>query len=154
MIAGQHGAVTAPRAPPCCLTFPASAKSAAMMTSDEMRDCLELMGWSLRELARRLETDDGTVRQMGRGSRPIADNLAAWLRLFGAMHRALTPAQREAARAIGVDQGRFVRHPRGFRPLDDEEAVLLQTLAALHAAMPLPVGWAEGRRRQQQPGVA
>ncbi|MBX9594005.1 MAG: hypothetical protein K2X46_06555 [Roseomonas sp.] len=111
------------------------------MTPDEIARCLDALPWSRREVARRLGVDDAALRKMARGARPVAENLAAWLRLLAALHGTLTPEQREIARAIGCDEGRFVRHPRGVRPLDDEEAALLETLAALHAALPLPVGW-------------
>jgi len=111
------------------------------MSPDEIARCLDALPWSRREVARRLGMNDAALRRMARGSRPVADNLAAWLRLLAALHGALTPELREIARAVGCDEGRFVRHPRGVRPLDDEEAALLETLAALHAALPVPLRW-------------
>lgn len=117
------------------------------MTPDEITRCLDALPWSRREVARRLGMDDAALRRMARGSRPVADNLAAWLRLLAALHGALTPELREIARTVGCDEGRFVRHPRGVRPLNDEEAALLETLAALHAALPLPLGWQDAAAR-------
>lgn len=121
------------------------------MDPDELARCLDALPWSRRELARRLGCDDATLRRMARGARPVADNLAAWLRLLAALHAALPANLREVAKAIGCDRGRFVRRPRGMRPLDGEEAALLETLAALHAAVPLPIGWQLGRADADAP---
>ena len=133
-------------APWCCGFGFWAAQSAAMsMTPTRMRECLAVLDWPLRELARRLRCDDGSIRQMGKGRRPIASNLEAWLEDLAAVHTALSPELREIARHMGCDRGVFVRHPRGTRPLTDEEAALLQAVAAVHAAKPLPAGWDEGR---------
>ena len=78
--------------------------------------------WSARELARRLDTDDGAVRQMVRGKRPIGAELAAWLERIAATWSTLPPELQEAGRLMGCDRGRFVRRPVNFRPLSDAEA--------------------------------
>jgi hypothetical protein len=130
----------------CCGRAIWQANSAFMsMTPTRMRECLGVLGWPLRELARRLRCDDGTIRQMGSGKRPVNDNLGAWLEMLSALHAALSPELREIARQLECDRGKFVRRPRGIRPLTDEEAALLETLATIHAAVPVPVGWEAGR---------
>lgn len=129
----------------CGWDFWAAQSDAMSMTPTRMRECLAVLGWPLRELARRLRCDDGTVRQMGRGRRLIGSNLETWLEDLAAAHAPLSPELREIARHMGCDRGVFVRHPRGTRPLTDEEAALLRAVAAAHAAAPLPAGWEEGR---------
>jgi transcriptional regulator with XRE-family HTH domain len=108
------------------------------MSPTRLRECISLPGWSLRELARRLGMDDGSVRQMGSGKRPIHDAVGEWLERVEAAWLPLSEDLREAARGMGCDRGKFVRHPRGFRPLTDEEAVQLERLAAFHEATPAP----------------
>lgn len=49
-----------------------------------MRFVLKAIGWSPTELAMRIHTDEGSVRQMLRGSRPCPDVLAEWLELVAA----------------------------------------------------------------------
>ena len=111
------------------------------MTPDRLRECIALPGWSLRELARRLDTDDGAVRQMARGKRPIGAELAAWLERIAATWSTLPPDLQEAGRLMGCDRGRFVRRPVNFRPLSDAEAAQLEAVAAFHLQAPLPDGW-------------
>lgn len=129
----------------CGLSFWAAQSAVMSMTPTRMRECLAVLGWPLRELARRLRCDDGSIRQMGKGRRPIASNLETWLEDLAAVHAPLSPELREIARHMGCDRGVFVRHPRGTRPLTDEDAALLRAVAAVHAAKPLPTGWDEGR---------
>jgi hypothetical protein len=125
------------------------------MTPTRLRECLDVLEWTLRELARRLKCDSGTIRQMGTGKRPVHESLAAWLEMLAAVHGTLSPELRDIARQLGCDQGRFVRYPRGMRPLTDEEAALLETLATIHAALPEPVGWESGRHRPgESPGTS
>ena len=120
------------------------------MNATRLRECLEAPGWSLRELARRLSCDDGTVRQMATDKRPVPDNLAAWLELVHAVWGVLTPELCDIARRMECDRGTFIRRPRGTRPLADGEAALLEALAAFQAAFPTPVGWSSGQRSQMQ----
>jgi hypothetical protein len=49
------------------------------MSKDRMHWCLHAIGWSLQELAWRVHTHESSIRQMGRGKRPIPDVLAIWL---------------------------------------------------------------------------
>jgi transcriptional regulator with XRE-family HTH domain len=49
------------------------------MTPDEFRNALADIGWSQKELARRLDSNESNIRQMARGYRPIPDVLATWL---------------------------------------------------------------------------
>lgn len=49
------------------------------MTPDRLRDCLALLGWTQRGLARILSRGDGTVRQWARGAVRVPDDVAAWL---------------------------------------------------------------------------
>jgi len=46
--------------------------------------CVRAIGWSLNEVGRRIHTDEGSVRQMGRGRRLIPDTLAIWLEMLAA----------------------------------------------------------------------
>lgn len=50
------------------------------MTPDEFRLALDLIGWTGRELGRRLgHKSPSYVSQMARGLRPVPDGLGAWL---------------------------------------------------------------------------
>jgi ribosome-binding protein aMBF1 (putative translation factor) len=50
------------------------------MTADELRKCLGVLGWSQRELARRLQKHHSTVRKWARAERMIPQHVAEWLR--------------------------------------------------------------------------
>lgn len=108
------------------------------MTPTRLRECIALPGWSLRELARRLAMDDGSVRQMGSGKREIPDNLAGWLELVHRVWAELSPDLREAALRMGCGRGIYVRRPVNFRPLTDSEAAQLEAVAAFHRSHPEP----------------
>lgn len=139
----------APRA--CWLIKLPAISNAMTMTPTRLRECISLPGWSLRELARRLDIDDGSTRQMARGKRPIGDNLAVWLELVHGAWAALPPDLREGAALMGCDQGKYVRHPVNFRPLTPAEAVELEALASFHRRHPRPEGWEQealARNRQ------
>ena len=58
------------------------------MTPTRLRECLALLRWSQRGLADALNRDEGWVRMMARGTRPIPDALAAWLEALAAVHQA------------------------------------------------------------------
>ncbi len=49
------------------------------MTPTRPRDCIELLGWTQRGLARMLDRPEGTVRQWVRGVVRIPEIVAAWL---------------------------------------------------------------------------
>lgn len=108
------------------------------MSPTRLRACIALPGWSLRELARRTSEDDGTVRQMGSGKRPVPNDLAAWLERVAGAWEPLSEDLREAARAMGCDRGKYVRRPRNFRLLSDAEAQQLERLAGFHRDNPNP----------------
>jgi len=50
------------------------------MTPTHFRECLTLLDWTQRGLARQLGYAEGTVRQWARGALPIPDDVATWLR--------------------------------------------------------------------------
>jgi hypothetical protein len=50
------------------------------MTTDELRGLLEMIGWSQGDLARAADRDIARTRKMARGSSPIDQPLADWLR--------------------------------------------------------------------------
>jgi ribosome-binding protein aMBF1 (putative translation factor) len=49
------------------------------MTPDRLRQCLELLGWSQRELANQLRRPEGFIRQAARGRADLLPEDAAWL---------------------------------------------------------------------------
>jgi ribosome-binding protein aMBF1 (putative translation factor) len=61
------------------------------MTPAEFHACRTAIGWSGVELAKRIAVDEGTVRQWGRGSRPIPEPIAAWLRKLSRFHLSNPP---------------------------------------------------------------
>ena len=58
------------------------------MTADELRECLEALHWSNRELARTLEINLSTVHDWAAGKWPVPPRIAAWLRASAAALRA------------------------------------------------------------------
>lgn len=52
-----------------------------MMTSTRLRECLQILGWTQRGLARLLERQEGTVRQWARGAVQVPDNVVLWLEI-------------------------------------------------------------------------
>ncbi len=60
------------------------------MTPTRLRECLDLLHWSQRGLARILGRDAGTVRQWARGAVVIPVDVAAWLEKR-ATHASKTP---------------------------------------------------------------
>ena len=61
------------------------------MTPTHLRQCLALLHWSQRGLARILNRDEGTVRQWARGAVVIPHDVADWL-IARADHAEATPA--------------------------------------------------------------
>lgn len=51
--------------------------------------CLEVIGWSRGELARRLDVSETTAKTFVNGKRNIPANLAIWLETLASMHMAL-----------------------------------------------------------------
>jgi hypothetical protein len=61
------------------------------MTPTHFRQCLTLLDWTQRGLARQLGYAEGTVRQWARGALPIPAQVADWL-AARADHAEATPA--------------------------------------------------------------
>jgi len=61
------------------------------MTPTHFRQCLALLDWTQRGLARQLGYAESTVRQWARGALPIPDQVADWL-VARADHAEATPA--------------------------------------------------------------
>jgi len=49
------------------------------MTPTHFRECLALLDWTQRGLARQLGYAEGTVRQWARGALPIPEPVSNWL---------------------------------------------------------------------------
>lgn len=49
------------------------------MTPSRFRDCLAVLDWSQRGLARLLERAEGSVRMWARGASEVPDDVAEWL---------------------------------------------------------------------------
>ena len=60
------------------------------MTPTHFRECLTLLDWTQRGLARQLGYAEGTVRLWARGALPIPDQVADWL-VARADHAEATP---------------------------------------------------------------
>jgi transcriptional regulator with XRE-family HTH domain len=65
------------------------------MTPDRLRECIALLGWTRRGLARQLGRLEGTVRQWERGAVQIPAEVARWLEAR-AKHAARTPPPAKA----------------------------------------------------------
>lgn len=90
---------------PCPATLP--------MTADRFHWCLQAIGWSAGELARRIHTHDSSVRQMGRGRRVIPDTLAIWLEGWAAaMLRGPLLPDRWREKPMLDEDGVPMRNPR------------------------------------------
>jgi ribosome-binding protein aMBF1 (putative translation factor) len=61
------------------------------MTGAELRKALATIGWSQRCLARRLGIDESRVRRWARGTPPMPESVAVWLRKAAAWHTANPP---------------------------------------------------------------
>lgn len=77
------------------------------MTPEDLRFCLETLGWSQRELARRLNMDEARVHKMARAALPILPELVTWIRL----HNIPSSTGRTATPRDGATP-----HPRSDRP--------------------------------------
>jgi transcriptional regulator with XRE-family HTH domain len=51
-----------------------------------LADALRTIGWSQRELARRVGVDETRVRRWARGTAPMPEDVAAWLASAAAWH--------------------------------------------------------------------
>ena len=56
-----------------------STSDAPLMTKERMAEIMRQIGWSSRELGRRLGVRESSIRRYLQGSREVPPNLAAWL---------------------------------------------------------------------------
>ncbi|MCP1243866.1 helix-turn-helix domain-containing protein [Acetobacter lambici] len=56
------------------------------MTPERLKECLELIGWSQHELAKRVEADKQLVSEWVLGTSDIPASIAAWLETLGQIH--------------------------------------------------------------------
>jgi transcriptional regulator with XRE-family HTH domain len=56
------------------------------MTTDRLRWCLAVIGWSQRECARQLNIEESAVRQMARGHSAIPREMAHWIEQIASFH--------------------------------------------------------------------
>ena len=56
------------------------------MSPDEFRACLDTIGWSQRNLARRLAIHYTRTERMATGRYPVPANIADWLRRLASLH--------------------------------------------------------------------
>ena len=62
------------------------------MSPDELRNCVDAIGWSQRALAAVLyDGDRGAVRDLMHGDEPIPEDVAQWLRRLARFHQANPP---------------------------------------------------------------
>ena len=66
------------------------------MSSHRLLICLAALGWTVRELARRVDRHRTTVMRWADGQSPVPDDVAAWLETLVAFH-ARHPAPRTSA---------------------------------------------------------
>lgn len=63
------------------------------MTPERFRECLDAIGWTGRELARRLEVDERQVRRWSSGSE-MPQRVADWIEALAEAHQANPPPGR------------------------------------------------------------
>jgi hypothetical protein len=145
-----------------------------MTESDRLNTALETIGWSARELARRLDHAHASTRQMRSGKRHVPDPLVIWIEAIAAevgdvawpnldddasdlppdvSARLLIEIgwdfDEAANRLAGGNRSAMARMLDGRLPLPVSIARYLQTVAALIQAHPArPPGWGSpGRHR-------
>jgi transcriptional regulator with XRE-family HTH domain len=67
----------------------APAPFSVPMDHRRLKWCLEVIGWSRNELARRLDVSESTAAQMVQGKRNIPNRPAVWLETLASIHLAL-----------------------------------------------------------------
>jgi hypothetical protein len=65
------------------------AKFTIPMKHQRLEWCLQVIGWSRGELARRLDVSETTAKTLVNGKRNIPANIAVWLETLASMHLAL-----------------------------------------------------------------
>jgi hypothetical protein len=79
------------------------------MDSTRLRECCEVIGWPLRQLARTLNRhgwliSETTVRQgWACGKVPIPDDVAQWLETLVDFHQETPPPKRNYGKYLGVE---------------------------------------------------
>lgn len=61
------------------------------MTPTRLRECIDALGWSQRNLARLINRQEGTVRQWARGIVETPEEVAVWLETLTACHNQNPP---------------------------------------------------------------
>ena len=56
------------------------------MTPARLRECVDLIGWSMRGLADRLGCDNRLVRRWASGAAAIPESVSAWLERLAEAH--------------------------------------------------------------------
>lgn len=67
------------------------------MTPTRLRECLAVLDWTQRGLARLLDRPEGTVRQWARGAVTIPEDVARWLETLARHAARHPPPRRDAA---------------------------------------------------------
>ncbi len=62
------------------------ATSRPAMSSHRLQMCLLILGWSVRDLARRTDRHQTTVVRWANGHSPVPDDVADWLETLAAFH--------------------------------------------------------------------
>jgi hypothetical protein len=67
------------------------------MDPDRFRECLDVIGWPLRGLARLLDVNFATVQRWANGAQEIPPHIADWLDTVAKCHEANPPPHRGRA---------------------------------------------------------
>lgn len=62
------------------------------MSPTRLRECLLVLGWSQRTLAKLTQRDDSLVRRWADGDRPVPETVATWLERIAAKVQAVLDA--------------------------------------------------------------
>jgi len=96
-----------------------AAPQPAAMSSYRLLVCLAILGWSVRELARRLACHQTTVMRWTGATSVVPDGVATWLEALTAFHaehpapRAMMPTQRMHTPSAKVETKSSIGHDRG-----------------------------------------
>jgi hypothetical protein len=61
------------------------------MTSDRFVECLDIIDWTLRGIAARIDVSERQVRRWASGVYPIPDRVGDWLERIARFHQANPP---------------------------------------------------------------
>jgi ribosome-binding protein aMBF1 (putative translation factor) len=90
--------------PPPLRKRPRRTKDGPAATPDEQRTARELVGWSIRRLAREFGLSYQQVQGAERGKRPVDQEIASWVRrILSAEDSSLADGDRAPAREAGGD---------------------------------------------------